>query len=120
RERIAEPLRRLLVARVARGEGGALARQAPADRGPDAAGAAGHEGHAAFQLVARAPGDVVVLGDVENGSWDGHGMALTHAGSAHLACPSRADALRSTPGVRRDRRHILANPHRGVKRRTIL
>ena len=60
-EGVAELLRRLVVAAVAGGQDGALAGQAPADGRPDAAGAAGDEGHAALELVADARGDVVVL-----------------------------------------------------------
>jgi hypothetical protein len=65
-EGIAKAPCRLVIARIARGQHGALAREASADPGADAAGASGDEGDAALQLVADANGDVVVLGDVEN------------------------------------------------------
>ena len=65
-EGIAKAPCRLVIAGIACGEHGALAREASADSRADAAGASGDECDAALQLVADAHGDVVVLGDVEN------------------------------------------------------
>jgi len=83
-ERVAKFSRGLVIASVARGEHGALAGQAAADRGADAAGAARDEGHATLELVAHSRRYVVVLGEIEH---------------AHIGLPYGPSALISAVAV---------------------